>query len=72
MKNNIQVPITVDVNGVQTLLGVGRNKAREIGERAGAVIHLSSRRVLYNVEKIKSYMDSITRGGGAGNEDTME
>ena len=55
-------PITVDVQGVMYMFGVGRNKAMEIGKKAGAVIHLSSRRTLYSVEKIKAYMDSLTEG----------
>ena len=56
-------PITVDVRGVMQMLGVGRNKAMEIGKDAGAVIHLSSRRTLYNVEKVKAYMDNLAEGG---------
>ncbi len=69
MKKKTPYPITTDVEGIQGLLGVGRGKAREIGEKAGAVIRLSSRRVLYNVGKIKDYMDSITEDGGDNFED---
>lgn len=53
------VPITTDVRGVMAMLGVGRNKAREIGEAAGAVIRISTRRTLYSVEKLKGYMDGL-------------
>ena len=61
MKANISYnPVTVDVHGLMSMCGVGRNRAREIGERSGAVIHLSKRKVLYNVERVKNYMDSIT------------
>ena len=56
------VPITTDVRGVMAMLGVGRNKAREIGEAVGAVIRISTRRTLYSVEKIKTYMDSLASG----------
>lgn len=56
-------PITVDVRGVMDMLGVGRNRAMDIGNKSGAVIHLSSRRTLYSVEKIKAYMESLTEGG---------
>ena len=51
------VPVTTDVRGVMQLFGIGRNKAREIGEQAGAVIRISSRRTLYSVERIKNYLE---------------
>ena len=51
-------PITTDVRGIMAMLGVGRNKAREIGEAAGAVIHISTRRNLYLVDRIKTYMEN--------------
>lgn len=50
-------PVTVDIYGVMDIFGVGRNKAMEIGKAAGAVIHISPRRTLYLVEKIKAYME---------------
>lgn len=60
-KNNREYePITVDVYGVMSMFSVGRNKAMEIGKKAGAVIHISNRRTLYSVEKIKAYMESLT------------
>ena len=52
--------ITVDVKSLQEMLNLGKNKAMEIGNKSGAVIHLSSRRTLYSVEKIKKYMESLT------------
>lgn len=58
-------PITTDVQGIMQIFCVGRNKAMEIGKAAGAVIHLSSRRTLYSVEKIKAYMDGLAEKGGA-------
>lgn len=64
MKTEINYsPITVDIRGLQSMLNLGKNKAMEIGNKAGAVIHLGSRRTLYSVEKIKAYMDGLTEGG---------
>lgn len=64
MNDNLRYnPVTVDVRGVMSMFGVGRNKAMEIGKKSGAVIHLSSRRTLYSVEKIKAYMDGLTERG---------
>ena len=54
-------PIAVDVKGLMALVGVGRNTAMRIGREAGAVIRLSPRRTLYNVEKVKTYLDSLTK-----------
>ena len=51
-------PITVDVRGVMDMLGVGRNKARDIGNAAGAAVHISTRRTLYLVDRIKTYMEN--------------
>lgn len=69
MKENTQYnPITTDVRGVMAMCGVGRNKAMEIGNKAGAVIHLSSRRTLYSVDKVKAYMESLTEGEGVSDE----
>lgn len=50
-------PVTVDIYGVMDIFGVSRNKAMEIWKAAGAVIHISPRRTLYLVEKIKAYME---------------
>ena len=60
LTKNYKQPITVDIKSFMEMTGLGRNKCIEIGKKAGAVIRLSSRRTLYNVEKIKLYMDSIT------------
>lgn len=51
--------IAVDIVALQAMLSVGRKSAAEIGENAGAVIRVG-RRKLYNVEKVKRYMDSLT------------
>lgn len=51
--------ITVDINGLQALLCVGRQSATQIGKDAGAVLHIG-RRTLYNVPKIERYIESLT------------
>ena len=58
-------PITTNVQGVMELFGIGRNKAMQIGKEAGAVIRLGTRRTLYSVEKIKTYMETLA-GDGEG------
>lgn len=54
--------ITVDINGLQTMLSVGKNTAATIGEQAGAVIHVG-RRKLFNVAKVEHYMNALTESG---------
>lgn len=51
--------IAVDIIGLQAMLSIGRKSASEIGEKAGAVIRIG-RRKLYNVEKVKQYMENMT------------
>lgn len=51
----------VDINGLQSMLSVGKNTASEVGEKAGAVIRLGKRK-LYNVKRVEMYLDSITEG----------
>lgn len=53
--------ISVDIKGLQSLTGVGRNTAAKIGEDAGAVIRIG-RRKLYNVQLVQEYMNSLARG----------
>lgn len=50
--------ITVGINDLQIMLGVGKNTAAQIGKVAGAELHIG-RRKLYNVEKVKAYIDSL-------------
>lgn len=59
--NNIDCDnkITVDINGLQALLSLGRASADDIGEKAGAVIRVG-RRKLYNVDKVKNYLNTNT------------
>ena len=51
--------LTVDTNGLQRLTNAGRQAATEIGTAAGAKICVG-RRVLWNVPKIKKYLDEIS------------
>lgn len=62
-RNNYETDnkITVDINELQGMLSVGKNTARDIGEKANAIIRIGSR-TLYSVEKIKAYMDKQIGG----------
>ena len=50
--------ITVDINGLQALLGCGMATAKKIASAAGANLYFGRRR-LYNVDKIRKYMDEM-------------
>lgn len=52
-------PIAVDIEKLSAMLGCGHQTARKIGEEAHAIIRIN-RRVLYSVEKIKKYINSMT------------
>lgn len=54
--------ITVDIDGLQAMLSLGKNSCYEIGEKAGAVVRIG-RRKLYNVAKVQAYIDCITEDG---------
>lgn len=53
------IKITVDINGLQSMLSVGKTTAAEIGEKAGAIVRIG-RRKLYNVRKVQEYIDKLT------------
>ena len=53
--------LTVDTVGLQELLNAGIKTSTEIGVAAGAKIYVG-RRVLWNVSKIKAYLDKISTG----------
>lgn len=53
------VKLTVTTEDLQKLLGCGRKSAVDIGEMAEARIQLG-RRVLWNIEKIKTYLNLIS------------
>lgn len=57
-KTKIDTAICVDITTLKELLAVGTNTARDIGEKANASFKLGNRR-LYNVQKIKNYIDSL-------------
>lgn len=49
----------VDVYTLAKMLDCGEQTARQIGSDAGAVMRFG-RRVLYNVNKIQIYLDSVS------------
>ena len=51
--------ISTDIIGLQAITGLGRNTAARIGEEAGATIRIG-RRKLYNIDKVKQYLNSKT------------
>ena len=51
--------LTVDVDRLSAMLSCGHSTARKIGEQSHAKIVIG-RRVLYSVEKVKAYLDSLT------------
>lgn len=53
--------LAVDTAGLQELLNAGIKTSTEIGVAAGAKIYVG-RRVLWNVSKIKAYLDKISTG----------
>ena len=53
------IPVSVDTDGLQTILGCGRNTAIQIGTEASARI-MVGRRVLWNVAKIQEYLNSVS------------
>ena len=55
---DISNKIMVDIIGLQGLLSCGMGTAKEIAEKAGATMFFGRRR-LYNVEKIKAYLNQI-------------
>lgn len=55
----IDHPITVDTEGLKSLLNCGRNSAVEIGKQAGAEIRIG-KRLLWNVAKVERYVNAIS------------
>lgn len=51
--------ITVSTDVLQQMLGCGRASAVNIGDQAGARMQIG-RRVLWNVEKVKAYIDDLS------------
>ena len=50
-------PITVRSKDLMKMLGVGRTTALKIGKDANAIIRLSGNCTLYDVQKIKEYLE---------------
>ena len=50
--------IAVDIEGLSSMLSCGHATARKIGEQAQARIVIG-RRVLYLVDKVRKYLESI-------------
>lgn len=57
-KRHTEQPITVDLETLAALLSCGTATARKIGEDAGARVTYG-RRVLYLVNKVERYMESL-------------
>ena len=58
-KTNLCDKLTVDTHGLQNLLDCGRVTAVEIGSLAGERVEMG-KRVLWNVNKIKQYLNAIS------------
>ncbi|MGY3663013.1 MAG: hypothetical protein ACXAHE_03930 [Roseburia sp. 1XD42-69] len=50
--------IAVDIEKLSAMLSCGHTTARKIGEQAHAKI-IIGRRVLYSVERVQDYLDSL-------------
>lgn len=55
-------PIMVDAKGLQEITGLGRKRAIELAEKAGARVTLGIRRNLYNVQALQYYINKRTGG----------
>ena len=60
--NDSITPLAVDITDLQKMTGLGRNNAMKLAQDADAIINLGLRRTLYNVDKVKTYLDSKTGG----------
>ncbi len=58
-RQETEYPIAVDIKTLSSMLSCGHATARKIGAEAGAEIRIN-RRVLFNVKKIREYIDSIS------------
>lgn len=58
-ESNILEKLTTDTHGLMIMLGAGRKTATEIGVAAGAKI-LFGNKILWNINKIKAFIDSIS------------
>lgn len=54
--------IAVDINGLQELLGVGKNTADRIGKESMSIFFIGKRK-LFNVSKVQAYLDQKAAEG---------
>ena len=52
-------PLYISITDLRPLLSVGKVTAEKVGEAANAKVKVG-KRTLYNVEKIKKYMESLS------------
>ena len=57
--SNYLNPISVDTNGLQTILSCGRSTAVQIGTEAQARV-MVGKRVLWNIAKVQMYLDAVS------------
>ena len=57
-EQNLSDRLLVDLKGLITLCSCGRIAAEKIGEQSGSVVRVG-RRKLYNLEKIREYINSV-------------
>ena len=55
---NAENRLTVDIEGLMAMLSCGEVNAKKIADYAEARV-IVGRRVLYNVDKIKKYLDAM-------------
>lgn len=58
-RQETECTIAVDIKTLSSMHSCGHATARKIGAEAGAEIRIN-RRVLFNVKKIREYIDSIS------------
>lgn len=58
-RTGVEQPLTMTMEEFMNYVGAGRHTATKIVEQAEAKIYIG-RRVLINVEKVKTYLDSIS------------
>ena len=51
--------VAVNTDQLRVMLSCGRATAEKIGEAAGARIRIGGRRVLWNVDKVKAYLERM-------------
>ena len=59
-QTNLTEIIAVDINGLMKILFCGKPTALEMGERAKARISVSNKRILYSVDKVKTFVTENT------------